>query len=154
MSASEIHFTLSLWQRLLPMLIPMSALGLECLVILHHGYGPAFGVVFALPFAIAVAVSNRFGVTLTETGLRMCGLTTQDIPWQSIRYIETVNVLGTSGVRLHLFSGKTRRLRAPIAGFLQPDRDFAAKADTIDWWWKHYTGQLQPLQPADMPGTP
>jgi hypothetical protein len=118
--------------------------------------GPLYGLLLALVYSPYVGLAYfalvevlgvcaiPFGVTLTADGIVMRGFKRQLIPWQAIRYIDTYSLLGGHTVRLNLFDGKKKRLRAPVSGWGQKDPEFAAKKATIHQWWMYYTGQLMP----------
>lgn len=82
----------------------------------------------------------RFGSTLSASGIRAHGLTTQDFAWHDIADIDTTNFLGSTMVRLRLTNGRKVRLRAPVTGPLQRDPEFGQKLATIRHWWMSARG--------------
>jgi len=137
---NEIRFVPTTRQNLmfLPLFLIIAA---EQLVLGRWVFAAVYNAVMA---SLVTLLRAKMGSTISSSGIELRSFSRQRIAWQQIRFIEVRNLMGTSVVRLHLFDGKKRRLRAPYTGFMQKDPDFVAKVNTIQQWWMHYTGQIQP----------
>jgi hypothetical protein len=136
---TEIQYVLSQRQRLLYLVIGgvMAAVGALDVAVGGSSTFLIVGIVIAAYYFIF----GLFSATLRPDGIELRGLTRQRVEWQRIQGIETSNVLGTTTVKLRLVGGGSKRLRAPVRGFGQPDPEFDAKLATIHQWWQHYAGQ-------------
>jgi hypothetical protein len=138
---NEIRFELSVRQRLYLLFVGAVFLliGTFMWVIGQSTYVVQLGV--GTLMVVYFFLFARFGATIDATGVRLRGLTKQHVRWGDIRSIERYSVLGTTGVKLRLIDGRTKRLRAPVTGVLQDDAEFEVKLATLHQWWRHYTGQ-------------
>jgi hypothetical protein len=153
----EIRFRLSVRQRLLPVIPAVLSLGVN---VLNPAGRAAFGAWFfvlwvGLVLLVTVlAATSPFGVTLTPSAALVRNLRRRTIPWASVQSVRVEQVMGTRLVALYQADGRRTRLRAPITGLLQGDRDFEAKFHVIgQWWLAHRGGDWVPVPPpgAGMP---
>ncbi|MFE1286841.1 hypothetical protein [Streptomyces sp. NPDC058751] len=149
-----IRFRLGIRQCLLPVTPVFLSLGLNSL---NPAGRAAFGPWFLVPWAASallatvVSVTVPFGITLTPSAAVVRNLRRRTIPWASVQSVRVEQIMGSRFVALYEADGRRTRLRAPMTGFLQRDRDFEVKFHTIgQWWLAHRGGDWVPVPP---PGT-
>jgi hypothetical protein len=137
---TEIHYALSVRQRLIYVVAGVLMTGAGLLVWRSGGYPliASPGLLLMVYFFLF----SLFGSTIDGTGVRLRGIRRQHLDWNQVSEISTISILGSRAVRLHLGSGGTRTLRAPVTGPFQRDPDFEEKVHTIRQCWMHSTGQL------------
>jgi hypothetical protein len=109
---------------------------------------PAIGISGASFWIMFFAVRSRRSSTLSPAGITLWNLRKRLIPWQTIRAIDTMKVVGSTLVQIRLTDGKTVTLRAPQTGPWQRDPDFEAKLATIRSWWRSGIGGGAPRPPV------
>jgi hypothetical protein len=87
-------------------------------------------------FSVEMFVLSRWcGLTLTQDAAIVRRIGRRTIRWADVSGVEVERRMGTTTVVLYESGGRRTRLRAPITGFLQKDKSFPAKAETIRTWW-------------------
>ena len=84
------------------------------------------------------------------------GLRRRRIPWDDVASIEIQNRLGNRVIAIYQTNGRRTRLRAPITGFLNWDKQFEEKFHVIGRWWLDHRGTGVPLDAGPQgwgPGT-
>lgn len=153
----EIRFRLGIWQCLLPVMPAFLGLGLGTL---NPAGRAAFGPWFFVPWAASVllltviSATFPFGITLTPSAAVVRNLRRRTIPWVSVQSVRVERIMGGRFVALYEADGRRTRLRAPMTGFLQRDRDFERKFHTVGQWWLAHRGNDWVPVPPPGTGTP
>ncbi|WP_406434502.1 hypothetical protein [Streptomyces sp. NBC_01589] len=80
----------------------------------------------------------------------MHSLRRRTIQWSNVQAIRVERVQALQTVVIYEAGGRRTRLRAPITGFLNWDREFEEKFRTIGRWWLDYRGP--DWTPVPLPG--
>ncbi|MFJ7969162.1 hypothetical protein [Streptomyces sp. NPDC096324] len=149
----EVRFRPGMRQCVLPLLLMTVCLwsGTVLRAVADVGL-PVFDVwTPVLWIVLVVSVVSPFGITLTPSAARVHDLRRRTVPWTSVQSVRIEHVAGGRVVVLYEADGRRTRLRAPVTGFLQRDRDFEEKFHVIGQWWLAHRGS--DWVPVPPPGT-
>ncbi|MGW3913013.1 hypothetical protein ACWEBX_16040 [Streptomyces sp. NPDC005070] len=153
-ASEEIRFRLGVRQRLTPVIPAVLILVLDTL---NPASRAPFGVWFFVTWVVLVllltvaSATSPFGITLTPSAALVRNLRRRTVPWASVQSVRVEQVMGGRVVVLYEAGGRRTRLRAPVTGFLQRDRDFEEKFHVIGQWWLAHRGS--DWVPVPPPGT-
>ncbi|WP_392964827.1 hypothetical protein [Streptomyces sp. LN245] len=152
----EIRFRLGVRQCAPPLLLMTVCLWFGPVLGAVTGVGrPVFDVwTLVLWIVLVVSVVSPSGITLTPSAARVHGLRRRTVPWASVQSVRVEHVMGGRVVALYEAGGRRTRLRAPITGFLQRDRNFEEKFHVIGQWWLAHRGTDWVPVPPPGSGTP
>ncbi|MEV5849180.1 hypothetical protein AB0M32_45150 [Streptomyces sp. NPDC051985] len=142
-SAGCVRYRLTRLQRLLSVLPVIMVTAFQTLLWLSGGSsGPVLLTLalWAVLLLLGLIVPRPFGVTLTPSAAVAHNLRRRTIPWSNVQAIQVESLLGSRTVVIYEAGGRATRLRAPVTGFLNWDRDFEDKFHTIGRWWLTHRG--------------
>ncbi|MEV7326349.1 hypothetical protein [Streptomyces sp. NPDC093970] len=97
-------------------------------------------LMWAVLLSVLLFTSRRLGVSLTPSAAIVYNLRRRTVPWSNVQAIHVESLLGSQTVVIYEAGGRCTRLRAPITGFLNRDRDFEEKFHSIGRWWMDHRG--------------